>query len=177
MLPDPRDARYVQHTTEELLRQRIFQIAAGYEDANDSDSLRHDPIVKMVVGRLPETGAPLASQPTMTRFENRPSRGDLYRMAEVFVEQFIRSYAEEPEVVVLDFDDTEDRVHGKQERAVFNGYYDEYCFLPLHVYEGLSGRLITTILKPKVLPGKQALALVRRLLRPKISEFVRKQGL
>ena len=164
VLPDPRDARYVQHTTEALLRQRIFQIAAGYEDANDSDSLRHDPIVKMVVGHLPQTGAPLASQPTISRFENRPSRGDLYRMAEVFLAQFIRSYAEQPEVVVLDFDDTEDRVHGKQERALFNGYYDEYCFLPLHVYEGLSGRLITTILKPKVLRGKQALALLRRLV-------------
>ncbi len=91
VLPDPRDARYVQHTTEAMLRQRIFQIAAGYEDANDSDSLRHDPIVKMAVGRLPETGAPLASQPTISRFENRPSRGDLYRMAEVFVAQFTRS--------------------------------------------------------------------------------------
>ncbi len=91
VLPDPRDARYVQHTTEALLRQRIFQIAAGYEDANDSDSLRHDPIVKMVVGHLPQTGAPLASQPTISRFENRPSRGDLYRMAEVFLAQFIRS--------------------------------------------------------------------------------------
>jgi len=163
VLPDPRDARYVQHTTEALLRQRVFQIAAGYEDANDSDSLRHYPIVKMAVGPLPETGAPLASQPTISRFENRPSRGDLYRLAEVFLEEFIRSYAEEPQVVVLDFDDTEDRVHGNQERALFNRYYDEYCFLPLHVYEGLSGRLITTILKPKVLRGAQALALLRRL--------------
>jgi len=164
VLSDPRDPRYTKHSTQDLLRQRIFQIAAGYEDANDSDALRTDPILKMALGRLPETGAPLAWQPTMSRFENRPSRGDLYRMAAVFLEEFIRSYSEEPEVVVLDFDDTEDRVHGKQEQALFNGYYDEYCFLPLHVYEGLSGRLITTILKPKILRGEQALALVRRLV-------------
>ncbi len=164
VLSDPRDPRYTKHSTQDLLRQRIFQIAAGYEDANDSDALRTDPILKMALGRLPETGAPLASQPTMSRFENRPSHGDLYRMAEVFVEQFIISYSEAPAVIVLDFDDTEDRVHGTQERALFNRYYDEYCFLPLHVYEGLSGRLITTILKPKVLRGAQALALLRRLV-------------
>lgn len=164
VLSDPRDERYTQHSIEEMLQQRVFQIAAGYEDANDSDALRHDPVVKMVVGRLPETGAPLASQPTISRFENTPSRGDLYRLAEVLLDQFIRSYDEPPEVVVLDFDDTEDRVHGTQQLALFHGYYDTYCFLPLHVYEGLSGRLITTILKPKRLRGEQALAVLKRLV-------------
>ena len=164
VLSDPRDQRYTQHTMQEMLRQRVFQIAAGYEDANDSDALRDDPVVKMVVGRLPETGAPLASQPTISRFENTPSRGELYRLAEVFLDEFIRSYDEAPEVVVLDFDDTEDRVHGGQQLALFHGYYDGYCFLPLHVYEGLSGRLITTILKPKRLRGEQALAVFKRLV-------------
>lgn len=164
VLCDPRDRRYTQHTMEEIVQQRVFQIAAGYEDANDADALRHDPVIKMIVGRLPETGAPLASQPTISRFENTPSRGELYRVAEVFLDQFIRSYDEEPELVVLDFDDTEDRVHGAQQLALFHGYYDGYCFLPLHVYEGLSGRLITTILKPKRLRGEQALAVLKRLV-------------
>lgn len=164
VLSDPRDGRYTKHTLEDLLRQRVYQIAAGYEDANDSNALRTDPILKLALGRLPETDPPLASQPTMTRFENQPSRGDLYRLAEVLVDQFIASYGDEPEVIVIDFDDTEDRVHGQQQLALFNAYYDDYCFLPLHVYEGISGRLITTILKPKQLRGPQALALLRRLV-------------
>ncbi len=109
-LSDARDARRIRFTPDDLLKQRIFQIAAGYEDANDSHTLRHDPIFKLLLDRLPETGAPLASQPTISRFENSVSRTELYRMALVLMDQFIASYDSPPEVIVLDVDDTEDRV-------------------------------------------------------------------
>ena len=165
VLSDPRDPRRVHFTHHDLLKQRVFQIAAGYEDANDANTLRHDPIFKLLLDRLPETGAPLASQPTISRFENRVSRTELYRMALVLVEQFLASYVSPPQLIVLDFDDTEDPVHGEQEQARYDGYYGGYCFLPLHLYEGLSGRLITTIFKAKRFTGAQMLAVLTRLVK------------
>ena len=165
VLRDPRDPRRVDFTLHDLLKQRVLQIAAGYEDANDANTLRHDPIFKLLLGRLPESGTPLASQPTLSRFENRVSRTELYRLARVFVEQFIASYARPPTLIVLDFDDTEDPAHGQQEQVRYDGYYGGYCFLPLHVYEGLSGRLITTIFKAKRFSGAQMLAVLKRLLK------------
>ena len=164
-MSDSRDSRYIKHTTYELLMQRIFQIASGYEDANDCNELREDPIFKLVCDRFPETDASLASQPTMTRFENRPSRTFLYRMARVLVDAFITSYEKEPKLIVLDFDDTENDVYGNQQLALFNGLFKEYCFTPLYVFEGISGKLITSILKPgKRLKGKQVLAILKRLV-------------
>ena len=165
VLPDRRDPKRIQHSMTDLLRQRVFQIAAGYQDQDDCDSLCNDPIFKLLLGRLPETGATLASQPTMSRFENGVGLKALYRMADVFVAQFIRSYAETPEVIVLDFDDTADLVHGQQEQARFNRHVGAHCFMPLHVYEGLSGRLILTMLKPGVLKGIELLPILRRLVR------------
>src|SRR5499427_3487793 len=164
-LKDPRDPRRVVFTVEDLLKQRVYQIVAGYEDANDANTLRDDPIFKLMLDRLPETGASLASQPTLSRFENRVSRTELYRMALVLLEHFIASYAKPPQVIVLDVDDTEDRVHGQQEQARYDGYYGGYCFMPLHLYEGLSGRLITTILKAKRFTGAQMLAVLKRLVK------------
>src|SRR6266849_9918804 len=165
VLADARDARRIHFTPEDILKQRIFQIAAGYEDANDANTLRHDPIFKLLLDRLPETGAPLASQPTISRFENRVSRPELYRLALVLVEQFLASYVSPPKLIVLDFDDTEDPVHGEQEQARYDGYYGGYCFLPLHLYEGLSGRLITTIFKAKRFTGTQMLSVLKRLVK------------
>src|SRR6266850_1909243 len=165
VLSDPRDPRRVHFTHHDLLKQRIFQIAAGYEDANDANTLRHDPIFKLLLDRLPETGAPLASQPTISRFENRVSRTEIYRMALVLMDQFIASYNRPPEVIVLDVDDTEDRAHGAQEHIRYDGYYGGYCFMPFHLYEGLSGRLITTILKAKRFSGAQMLAVLKRVVK------------
>ena len=139
-LSDARAARRIRFTPEDLLKQRIFQIAAGYEDANDANTLRHDPLFKLLLDRLPETGAPLASPPPISRFDNRVSRTELYRMALVLMDQFIASYASPPELIVLDVDDTEDRAHGEQEHIRYDGYYGGYCFMPCHLYEGLSGR-------------------------------------
>jgi len=164
VLSDPRDPRRINFTLEDLIKQRVFQIAAGYEDANDANTLRDDPIFKLRLDRLPESGAPLASQPTMSRFENRISRTELYRMALEWLHQFIASYATPPKVIVLDVDDTEAPVHGGQEQARFDGYDGGYCFLPFHVYEGLSGRLITTLLKAKRFTGAQRLSVLKRLV-------------
>jgi len=121
VLSDPRDPRRINFTRQDLIQQRVFHIAAGYEDANDSNTLRDDPIFKLILERLPETGAPLASPPTISRFENRVSRPELYRMALVLLHQCIASYATPPKVIVLDVDDTEDPVHGGQEQARFDG--------------------------------------------------------
>ena len=165
VLADTRDARRIHFTPEDILKQRIFQIAAGYEDAHDANPLRHDPIFKLLLDRLPETGAPLASQPTISRCENRLSRTELYRMALVLMGQCIASYNSPPKVIVLDVDDTEDRTHGAQEHLRYDGYYGGYCFMPFHLYEGLSGRLITTILKAKRFSGAQRLAGLKRVVK------------
>lgn len=165
VITDDRDQRYVDHTYEEILSQRIFQIASGYEDANDCNSMRNDPIFKMCSGRLPEQGNPLASQPTMSRFENSISRSELYRIAKTFVDHFISSYSQEPAIIIIDCDDTNNNVHGGQQLALFNHYYGEYCYMPLHIYEGLSGKLITTLLKPgRRTKGVNVFAILQRII-------------
>lgn len=164
-IEDDRDPRYVKHALAELALQRVGQIACGYEDADDADTLRDDPIFKMFAGRMPESAEALASQPTHSRFENAISRKSLYKLAEMFCDNFIRSYEKAPEMIVLDFDDTEDPVHGAQQLALFNGHYGGYCFLPLHVYEGISGKLVATILRPgKRATGKGYLSFVKRIV-------------
>jgi hypothetical protein len=147
-ITDDRDQRYTDHTIKEMLTQRVFQIAAGYEDCNDCDDLRDDMIFKMCAGRLPQSGQELASQPTMSRLENSIDNKALYRIGKQLVNTFIDSYTREPEVIILDCDDTNNNTYGQQELSLFNNYYHDYCYMPLHIYEGLSGKLITTILKP-----------------------------
>ncbi len=163
---DLRDLRHVDHQLKELITQRVNQIACGYEDANDCNALRNDPAHKLAAGKLPLTGTPLGSQPTSSRLENAVRRPDLYRMGCAMLDNFIASYAAPPEIIVLDFDDTEDETHGHQQLALFNGYYDSRCYLPLHVYEGLSGKLITSILRPGKRPtGKQVVAILSRIVK------------
>jgi hypothetical protein len=147
-ITDNRDQRYVDHSIKEMLTQRVFQIAAGYEDCNDCDDLRDDMIFKTCAGRLPQTGQALASQPTMSRLENSIDSKDLYRMGQELINTFIASYDREPGVIILDCDDTNNNTYGQQELNLFNHYYHGHCYMPLHIYEGLSGNLVTTILKP-----------------------------
>jgi Transposase DDE domain group 1 len=158
VLSDPRDARRGHFPRHDLLKHRVWPIAASYEDANDAHPLRHDPIFTLLLGRLPERGASLASQPTISRFANRVSRTELSRLARVVVEPWIASYRRPPKVIGLEVDDTEAPVHGEQEQARYDGYYGGYCCLPLHLYEGLSGRLLPTILKAKRFTGAPMLA-------------------
>jgi hypothetical protein len=170
-IQDERDQRYIDHTLKELLTQRVFQIAAGYEDCNDCNDLREDMIFKMCAGRLPQSDNDLASQPTMSRLENTITKTDLLRMGECLVDVFINSYPKAPSVIILDCDDTNNDTYGQQELAIFNTYYNEYCYMPLHIYEGLSGKLITTILKPG---RRHKQANVAKLLR-KIISYLRVQ--
>ena len=118
VIRDGRHQGYVRHRLQEMLRQRVFQIIAGYEDADDCDALRNDPAMKMACGMRPESDPPLASQPTMSRLENSVSRTDLYRIARVIGDVFIDSYETPPEAIILDIDDTEDETHGAQQRSL-----------------------------------------------------------
>ena len=164
-LCDRRHQSYIDHTYTDLIKQRVFQIACGYEDANDSNDLRSDPALKAACDRLPLTGADLASQPTMSRFENSISRTDLYRIGLALLETFIESYDKPPKKIILDIDDTDDATHGSQQLSLFHAYYDEYCYLPVHLYEAETGKLITTILRPgRRIRGREAAAILRRVL-------------
>ncbi len=99
---DRRHKSYVSHSVADLVKQRVFQIACGYEDANDCDALKSDPGFKAACGRLPVAGQALSSQPTMSRFENQMSRGDLYRIARAFLDCFIASYKKPPRSIILE---------------------------------------------------------------------------
>ncbi len=125
-LCDRRHQSYIDHTYIDLIKQRVFQIACGYEDANDSNDLRSDPGLKAACQRLPLTGDDLASQPTMSRLENSVSRTDLYRIGLALLETFIESYDQPPRKIILDIDDTDDATHGAQQLSLFHAYHDEY---------------------------------------------------
>jgi len=179
-IADRRDPERISHGVDEMLRLRMFAIAAGYEDADDCDSLRDDPVFKMAVGRLPESGEALCSQPTMSRLENTPSRIAIARMMLAMIEVFCASYARRPASIVLDIDDTLDRVHGQQQLALFNAHYNERCFLPIHIYEGTSGKLVTTILRAGKTPGGEEVRtvlkhVIKRIRQhwPRVSVLVR----
>ena len=178
-ISDPRNQSYVLHDYKTLLTQRIFQILCGYEDANDADDLRNDPGFKVACDRLPSDGD-LASQPTISRFENSLTVRDIYRIAKVLVELFIASYKTRPSGIILDIDDTNDPTHGAQQLSLFNGYYDEYCYQPLFIFEGQSGKMITSILRPGRRPsGKETCAIIKRVVKliraawPNVGIFIR----
>jgi len=145
-IPDPRNPMLTVHEQRTMLAQRIFGIALGYEDLNDHDTLRNDPLFALLAEKRPDPDEPLASSPTLCRLENRIGRRSLARMAEAFVETFIASHKRAPKELVLDFDATDDRVHGEQEGRFFHGYYDSYCFLPLYVFCG--DQLLVAYLRP-----------------------------
>lgn len=146
-IPDWRNQDLVQHPLREMIRQRVGQIACGYEDANDCDTLRRDSAVKIFSGRKP-TDDELSSQPTMTRLENHIDRQTLFNIAEAFVDRFIASYAKPPKKIILDVDDTNADTYGAQQLTLFNDYYGEYCYMPLLIYEGYSGKTILPLLRP-----------------------------
>lgn len=179
IIRDRRHPGYTRHSIREMLSQRVFQIACGYEDADDADTLRTDPAMKMACEQLPEDRA-LASQPTLSRLENAVTRTDLYRIGEALVESFIDSYRTPPVAILLDIDDTSDTTHGHQQLALFNAHYGEFCYLPIHIYEGHSGKLITTILRPGKRPsGKEIVSILKRVVRkirkawPEVGIFLR----
>lgn len=133
LIPDARDTNRVTHGLADMIRARILAIACGYEDCNDFERLRSDPAFKLACGRLPDSGADLCSQPTLSRLENAPSLRDTIRLTYALVDQWMASYSTPPKSITLDIDDTCDVLHGRQQLSLFNAYYDEYCFLPIHV--------------------------------------------
>jgi hypothetical protein len=164
--PDDRDPTRIRHTRADMIRARIHAIACGYEDADDLDFLRSDPAFKLACGRLPDTGADLCSQPTLSRLENAPSLRDAIRLTYALVDQWIDSYAAPPSSVTLDIDDTCEIVHGHQQLSLFNAHYDERCFLPIHVYDTDRARPVAVVLRPGKTPGGvEVRAHLRRLTR------------
>ena len=136
VIPDPRNPLLITHEQQTLGAQRITAIALGYEDLCDHQELRRDPVLQVAAGKAPGDDAALASPPTLCRLENRIDRKTLFRIAEVLVDPFLAAHPTPPEHLILDFDATDDRVHGKQELRFFHGYYDHHCFLPLYVFCG-----------------------------------------
>ena len=161
-IPDPRHPFFTVHAQRTLLAQRIFGIALGYEDLNDHQSLREDFLFQLLCERGLDKDLPLASPPTLCRLENRVDRKALGRIAEVFVETFIRAHRTPPKELILDFDPTNDPVHGNQEQRFFHGYYDEYCFLPLYVFCGR--QLLVAFLRPANIDGARHARAILKLL-------------
>jgi hypothetical protein len=159
--------RAVRHSLETLVRQRVFQIACGYEDQNDADTLRSDPLLKLVCGRLPDE-ADLASQPTLSRLENAVDYKACYRLAVALVQLYLQERERDsiPERIVLDLDGTDDPAHGKQEGVAYHGFYDQYMYHPLLVFDGDTGQLVTAVLRPgTVHASRGAVAVLKRIVR------------
>lgn len=133
IIPEYRNESYITHTILQMVRQRVYGIGLGYEDLNDHDDLRHDGAIQAAV----ESEQPLGSSPTLCRLENQASSREVaVEINKILVEQFIDSFSKPPKELILDFDATDDPVHGNQEGKFYHGYYQKDCFLPLHVFCG-----------------------------------------
>ena len=184
-IDDPRDPRRIDFTMHDLLRQRIYMIAQGYFDANDAHTLRHDPVLKLALGRTPQE-APLAGQSTLSRLENDVTRADLERLAQVLLDQFLARCGSAPHEIVLDFDPYADACHGGQQLSLFSGHYDTYCFLPLYLCGSIDGSrpyVLGVLLRPgRAAPVKGARFLLKQVVRalrqrfPHVKILVRGDG-
>ena len=157
-----------RHSREMLVRQRVFQIACGYEDQDDADALRTDPLLKLVCGQLPATGQDLASQPTLSRLENALDRRACYRLAVALGEVYLRERERDgaPTHLILDIDGTDDPTHGAQEGSAYHGYYRQHMYHPLLVFDGETGQLITAVLRPGNTHGSTGVkAVLKRIVR------------
>ena len=147
-ITDRRDNRYTDHDLKTLLRQRTYQIVAGYEDCNDANVIRRDPALKTACGRK-LSDEDLGSQPTLSRLENAITRNDLYRIGEHFVDLYIRrNRRRKPRRIILDLDGTDDPTYGDQQLTFFHGYYDQHMYHPLVIYDADTGELVAAILRP-----------------------------
>ena len=163
---DSRDPRYITHTLRELLTQRVFQIASGYEDGNDANTLRGDPLFKLAADRAPlDANNLLACGATHSRLEGALSSRDIYRMAHALVLQFIAGYSCAPASITLDLDHTDDATYGQQPLSFYNHHYGHYCYLPLLVFEASKGALVTAVLRPGKRPtGAENAMIMKRVL-------------
>src|SRR6266699_6562751 len=159
---DPRAPERVVHRLAEIIRFRMLMIAAGYQDGNDADTLRRDPMFELALDRLPSDDE-LCSQSTISRLENLPDVRALLRLGRALIEQYCASFRQVPKRIVLDVDDTFDRVHGGQQLRLFNAFHDDYGFQPIVVFDG-EGRFVTALLRPGKRPsGHEIRAFLRRL--------------
>jgi hypothetical protein len=146
-ITDKRTQCLVRHTIADLIKTSIFQICLGYEDVNDCDRNRQEPMFQYAVHNG-DLSKDICSSSTMCRFENSVSEEDLIAIQEMFVTMFVLSYKKEPSHIILDCDDTNADTYGAQEGVLFNSYYDSYCYMPLLIFEGYSGKMILPLLKP-----------------------------
>jgi hypothetical protein len=166
LIADPRNPAFITHSVADILRARMLAIACGYEDADDLDHLRSDPGFKLACGRLPDSGANLCSQPTVSRWENAPTLREVIGLTYAMVDLYCASYVRPPLAVTLDIDDTVDIVHGHQQLSLFNAHYDERCFLPIHIYDTATSRPVAMLLRPGKTPsGAEIRNHLRRLVR------------
>jgi hypothetical protein len=147
-LPDVRDPRFIVHERLEQSRQRIFQIALGYEDCNDARALRLDPLLRVACDLKPADETRLSSQPTLSRLENAVDMKSIKKLLKQIEGDYVSSFTSAPEVVVLDIDTTDDPTHGQQQLTFFHGFYDQHMYHPMMVFDGITGQLITAILRP-----------------------------
>lgn len=145
-LKDPRDPERIEHEQIEMLRQRLYQIVAGYEDADDADLLRDDATFKLIAGKR-SVEEPLASQPTISRLENRVKWPDIEKLEGLLFKWFAQSRKEDPREILLDLDSTDDPAYGGQQLVMFNACYDQYMYHPLVLFEGNSGNLLSVLLR------------------------------
>jgi hypothetical protein len=162
-MPDRRDPDRIRHAMFEMVMARAAAIACGYEDATDLGRLRHDPLLKMAVGRCPESGAPLASQSTISRLENAPSKTEAARLSAALLDQFATT-VRPGRLAVLDIDDTFCAAHGGQQLAFWNAHHDERGFASMHIYHVASGTPVATILRPARTPkGSEVRTVIRHV--------------
>ncbi len=158
VLNDPRDPSRVTHSLRDLVAQRLYALCCGYEDLNDHDLLRHDPLMQTAIG----TDESLGSSPTLCRLETRATRTDIWALNRVLVDQFVASHSKTPEELILDIDASDIPLHGDQEGKEFHAYYDHHCYLPLYVYCGKS--LLACILRNSRIDGAKHAAAIIKLL-------------
>ncbi len=166
-----------------MVRARMLAIACGYEDCDDLDELRHDPALKIACERLPETSCGLSSQPTLSRLENTPSWRELARMGFKLIDLFCDNVRTVPGRIVLDIDDTPDRVHGARQLSLFDTHAGGYCFKPIHIYEAATQRPVCLLLRLGKRPsGEEAGQVLRNVIGrirrnwPRVEMTVRDDG-
>src|SRR5437016_384039 len=172
-MKDERQAGKVRHELDELLMQRVMAIACGYEDANDAARLASDPVHKLLVGRDPKKGEDLASQPTLSRFENSVDRKELFRMSETLADCVIERHRKRlhgrARRITIDLDPTDDPTHGQQQFTFFNSHYDCHCYLPVVCFltfnDEVEQYLVAAVLRPGNVSGSYgAIGILLRLL-------------
>jgi Transposase DDE domain group 1 len=165
-LHDPREGHKVKHDLVTLVRQRMLAIAQGYEDTNDAATLAKDPAFKIMAGKAPESAGDLASQPTLSRFENRVNAKDLRRLSDGLLDLYLKTHPGPRKTIILDMDATDDPTHGKQQLSFFHGYYEEHMYHPLLVFDGRDGFPLAAVLRPgNTHASKGALAVLKRLIK------------